>query len=67
MTASLADAEEIRVDVAIVGISLDLGGILTLKEEQRTPLTAFLCGKYAFVFLPVGFGKTLVKRHIAAQ
>lgn len=41
-TASLAAAKEISMCPAVVAVLSGLEGIFTLKEEDRTPLKAFL-------------------------
>lgn len=40
---------------------LELGGVFTLEEEQRTKPKAFLRGRDVFTFLLTGFDKSLVQ------
>lgn len=62
MTASLANANGIRVDSALASVLSELNGIFILKEEQITGLKAFLSEKGIFTLLATGFGKSLAKR-----
>lgn len=45
VTASLAALKEISADAAGVAVLSKLDGIVTLKEERKTALKAFLCKK----------------------
>ena len=38
----------------------DIDSAFILKEEQSNAIKAFVDGKYVFVVLPTGFGKSLI-------
>ena len=40
--------------------TLPLCGITQLKDKQEEAILAFLGGKYTFVSLPVGYGKSVI-------
>lgn len=63
---SLATGKETHVDAAVAAVSLEMGSILALKEEQTTALKAFL-GKHVFALLPTSFVKSLVQQHGASR
>lgn len=48
------------MDAVVVAVLLELGGIFALKEG-RNALKAFLEEKDAFILLPIGFGRGLIK------
>lgn len=50
-TPSLADAEENSMEAAVTAVLLQLGGIFTLVEEQRTALKVFCCITDFFLLL----------------
>lgn len=53
----VAAANKISMDAAVVADLLELDGVSTSKEEQRTTPKAFLSGKEALASLLIGFGK----------
>lgn len=48
------------MDVAVVAVLFEPGGIFTVKE-QKTETKAFLLGRDVFALLATVFGKSLVK------
>lgn len=58
MTADLTAAEEDSADAAEAAVLSELDVILTLNEEHKTALKAFLGGQDVFAVIPAGFRKS---------
>ena len=54
--------DEHQFETALAATIKELDLSLPLKEEQKTPLKAFLCKKNVFAVLPTGYGTSLIYR-----
>lgn len=68
-TASLARskaAKETSIDVVVVVVLSQIGGVAALNEKQKAALVDFLDWKHVFSLLLLLFGKCLVKTYKAS-